>query len=174
MQGEKLSVISTLESLKTGDEKSDKKIDKVIKHIVKSTDEKFWEDEETLVDDKKSKRVFDEEKKAVKGLKKLIKKADDSLQDSILSVVNILLDVDRILAENAIAEASAFAGDKKVDKELEKSQKELDKVQKELDKAQEELDKNKPDKALDKYGKAIDKFKKAWEHAQHAIKHATT
>ncbi|MCV0401974.1 MAG: DUF5089 domain-containing protein [Nitrosopumilus sp.] len=174
LQGEKLSVISTLESLKTGDEKTDKKIDKVIKHIIKSTDDKFWEDEETLVDDKKSKKVFDEEKKAVKGLKKLIKKADIPLQNSILDVVNILLDVDRALAENAITEASIFAGDKKVDKELEKSHRELGKVQKELDKAQEEIDNGKPDKALDKYGKAIDKFKKAWEHARHAIKHATT
>jgi len=173
IQGQKLSAIVMLESLKTGDEKSDKKVDKVIKHIVKSTDEKFWADDGNSLDDKKSKKVFDEEKKAVKGLKKLIKDADDSLQDSILHVVGLLIDVDRNLSESAMAEASAFAGDKKVDDELEKAQEELNKAQEELNKAQEELDDDNPDKALDKYAKAIDHFKKAWEHAQKAIKHAT-
>jgi len=103
--------------------------------------------------------VFDEEKKAVKGLLKIIKKGDSGIEGEIMFVIDILVDIDRMLAQDAITKAESFPGDKKVDKEIAKAEKEMGKAQK-------ELDKGKPDKA-------IDKFKKAWEHAQKAIKHAT-
>jgi len=156
LQSQKLSVIDTLESLETGDKKSDKKIDKVIKHIDKSTNDKFWEDDGESLEDKKSKKVFDEEKKAVKGLMKILKKGDSGIDSDISAVIDLLVEIDRQLAQNAIDDAKTFAGDKKVDKEIEKAEKEMGKAQKELDK--------------EKFDKAIEKYKKAWEHAQKALK----
>jgi len=156
LQSQKLSVIDTLESLKTDDKKSDKKIDKVIKHITKSTDDKFWSDDGTTLDDKKSKKVFDEERKAVKGLMKIVKKGGSGIDTEISDVIVILVDIDRELVQDAINDAKVFEGDKKVDKEIEKAEKELAKGDKEASKG--------------KFDKAIDKYKKAWEHAQKALK----
>ena len=119
-------------------------------------DDKFWSEDGQSLDDKKSKKVFDEEKKAVKGLMKIVKKGDSGIDTEISDVIALLVDVDRELAQNAINEAKTFAGDKKVDKEIEKAEKELVKGDKEASKG--------------KFDKAIDKYKKAWEHAQKALK----
>ncbi|AJW70265.1 HYR domain-containing protein [Nitrosopumilus adriaticus] len=155
-KGQKEAQISFLEAL-TDDapKKTHKDLEKAIKSIEKSIDDKLWETDVTLTE-KHGHKVFDEEKSAVKDLLK-IQKDDDSTDVS--QVIKALVDVDRELAQDAIDAATVFAGDKKVDKELEKANDEMKK-------AQEELDDDKPDKA-------IDKFKKAWEHAQKAIKHAT-
>ena len=105
---------------------------------------------------KKGKKVFDETKKAVKDLLKISKKSDFGVYPEITNVVDMLVGISEQLATDAIDDAQAFAGDKKVDKEIKKSNKEMDKAQKELDKG--------------KLDKAIDKYKKAWEHAQKALK----
>jgi hypothetical protein len=108
---------------------------------------------------KKGKKVFDQEKKAVKILQQLIKdkKVADDVKDVCEEMIDKLVTVDKLLAETALNEAKEYEGtDKKVDKEIEKSEKELKKATK-------ELEKGKPDKAIDHY-------KKAWEHAQHAMK----
>jgi len=149
---QKLGVIETLTDLKTGDEKSDKKIDKVIKHITKSTDEKFWDEDGDSLDDKKSKKVFDKEKKAVKALMKILKKGDSGIDTEISDVIAILVDIDRELAQDAINEAKSL-GDGK-----------------EIGKAEKELAKGDKEAAKGKFDKAIDKYKKAWEHAQKALK----
>ncbi len=148
----KADIITDLNLLKDStDDKTDKKIDKVIKHIDKSTNDKFWEDDGESLDPKKGKKVFDQEKKAVKGLKKLLKKADGDLTVAISLVIDLLIDIDRNLARDAIDVVPDGTGIEKVDKEIEKAEKELLK------------DKPKPDKA-------IEHFKKAWEHAQKALK----
>ena len=166
-QHKMIGIINFLEDLKASDDKTDKKIDKVIKHIAKSTDEKFWDDDGNSLDDKKSKKVFDEEKKAVKGLMKILKKGNSGIDAEISDVIALLVDIGRMLAQDAIAEAQKLLdADSLDDKKTDKVQKEIDKANKEMSKAQEELDKGKPDKAIDKY-------KKAWEHAQKAIKAAT-
>jgi len=149
---QKASVVGTLNGLKTGDSKADKKIDKVIKHIDKSTDSKFWEDDGQSLEDKKSKKVFDEEKKAVKGLMKILKKGDSGIDTEISDVIAILVDIDRELAQDAINEAKSL-GDSK-----------------EIDKAEKELAKGDKEAAKGKFDKAIDKYKKAWEHAQKGTK----
>ncbi|RDJ32658.1 MAG: VWA domain-containing protein [Crenarchaeota archaeon] len=155
-KGQKEAQITSLEQLTLdADKKTHKDLEKAIKDIQKSLDEKFWASETTL-DEKHGHKVFDEEKSAVKDLLKIQK--DDPTTD-VSGIISALVDVDRQLAQDAINAATSFAGDKKVDKELEKANDEMDK-------AQEELDDGKPDKA-------IDHFKKAWEHAQKAIKHAT-
>ncbi len=126
------------------------------KQIEKSLDPKLWETDSALT--KKGKKVFDEEKKAVKDLQKLIKdkKVPDSVKVVCENVIDKLLTADKSLAETALNDAKAYEGtDKKVDKEIEKSEKELEKATK-------ELEKGKPDKAIDHY-------KNAWEHAQKAM-----
>ena len=152
---QKVGVIETLTELKSGDKNNDKKINKVIKHVSKSTDDKFWSEDGQSLDDKKSKKVFDEEKKAVKGLMKIVKKGDSGIDTEILDVIALLVDIDRELALDAINQAKTLE-DKKADKEI-------DKAEKELAKGDKEASKGKPDKAIDKY-------KKAWEHAQKALK----
>ena len=149
-------VIDTLTGLKdTTDDKTDKKIDKVIKKINKAMNSKYWDESGTELTSKKGKKVVDESKKAVKDLLKISKKSD-LVYPEITITVDLLVGISEQLATDAIDDAQAFAGDKKVDKEIKKSDKEMDKAQK-------ELDKGKPDKAIDKY-------KKAWEHAQKALK----
>lgn len=69
----KEQAVRDLEAAKTGDKKTDKKIDDAIKHIQKSLEDKLWEDDELHLDTKHGKKVFDEEKKVVKDLTKLCK-----------------------------------------------------------------------------------------------------
>jgi len=119
----------------------------------KTTLEKYvWGLDGESLEDKKSKKVFDEEKKAVKGLMKIVKKGDSGIDTEILDVIALLVDIDRELALDAINEAKSFGENK-----------ETEKAEKELTKGDKEAAKGKPDKAIDKY-------KKAWEHAQKALK----
>ena len=159
LQTQKSFAINILNDLKI-DASSDKtinKLDKAIKNIAKSQEEKNWETGDTLT--KKGKKVFDGEKKAVKELLKIIKKDHESnLFNTLVSgVIDDLVRIDSELANNAVEDAKAFAGEKKADKEIVKAEKELVK-------ATEDIAKDKPDKAIDHY-------KKAWEHAQKAMKH---
>ena len=103
---------------------------------------------------KKGQKVYDEEKKAVKELKKI---HDPTILDIIESIVGI----GHSLSQTAIEAAIAAGG----------GQKEIDRALKEIGKAQKELDHTRKDGTPDpKYDKAIDHYKKAWKHAQKAIK----
>jgi len=148
---QKNEIINELNNLDVSDKKSKSNLENAIIHLAKSIDTELWMSE-NMLDTKNGKKVFDEEKYSVK---KLLKVNSLDVSDHISKITLI----DRTLAQIAINQASAFAGDDKADKEI-------DKANKEMDKAQEELDKGKPDKAIDHY-------KKAWEHAQKAIKHAS-
>ncbi len=149
-------VVDSLTGLKdTTDDKTDKKLDKIIKKINKAMNSKYWDESGTELTSKKGKKVFDESKKAVKDLSKISKKSG-VVYPEIASSISLLVGIAHELATDAIDDAQAHAGDKKVDKEIKKSIKEMNKAQK-------ELEKGKPDKAIDKY-------KKAWEHAQKALK----
>jgi hypothetical protein len=143
----KTNVVAVLTALlPTGDDKTDKRIEKAIEHLTKSLDPELWVDDSTLTE--KGKKVFDEEKKAVKELRK-IKDAPPEVGDAIDEIVT----ADRQLAQDAIDAAIAGGGDPN----------DIEKALREMAKAQEELDKGKPDKAIDHY-------KKAWEKAQKALK----
>lgn len=177
----KEEALSELEAAKnlTTNEHTLKEIDKAIEHIQKSLNidpkhpDETWKKHQLWVDDnhldpKHGEKVFDEEKKAVKDLMKLIKdkKTPDEIKDELLKIINKLLTADDLLAHTAYDEAQEYAGDPKVDKELEKCNKEFEKAKKELGHTKKD---GTPDP---KYDKAIDHFKKAWKHAQHAIKKA--
>ncbi len=140
----------------SGDKKTDDRIKKAIKHIDKSLADKLWEDGNYLT--KHGKKVFDEEKKAVKELGHIVKdkkkgKKKGLLTDEVQVAIDKLVAIDESLARLMIDKAIANSGDSK----------EIDKAEKEFDKAQKEIDK-------EHWDHAIDKYKKAWEHAYHALK----
>ncbi len=138
----------------TGNNHIDKDIEKAIKHLHKSLEEDLWQDDFNLVC-KKGDKAFKEEKDAVKGLMKAMKDKDISIPlfNTLQDAIDTLLDVDQILAQNQIDNASAYPGAK--EKEIEKAEKEMAKAQKELDKQH--------------YDKAVDHYMKAWEHAGKAM-----
>ena len=105
--------------------------------------------------------MFDEEKKAVKELERIVKeKKNNLLKTEAQEAIDKLVAVDQALAQAAIDDAIAGGGDKK----------EIDKALKEMDKAQKELDYMKKGTPDPKNDKAIDHYKKAWDHAQKTIK----
>ena len=160
--------ITELESAKAGDKKIDKEIDKIIKHIQRSLEDKkngsLWIDDWHIVV-KHGKKVFHEEHTAVKHMQKEINKTDmpEELKVVYKEIINDLVEADKLLAKTAIEDAkNTTVLDPKKQKKVDN---EIAKAEEEFNKALEEITKERPDKA-------IKKFEKAWEHAQHAIKHA--
>lgn len=146
---------------------AEKEVEKAIDAINDSLDSKFWIND-VYLDEKHGKKVFDEEKKAVKELQKLLKDGakkgiDPALEQVAQDSIDLLVNADRVLAITIMLDASSTPADdpkkqKKVDEENEKSAKEFAKA----DGYRDDGD----------YDKAIDHYKKAWEHAHHALKHA--
>jgi len=161
LQERKEGTIELLEQIESGEKKIDHGIDKMIDKIEKSIDEKLWIDE-LEIDIKHGKKVFDNEKKAVKEGMKIItdKKTGEEVKEAVAKTIHELVSVDLALAENQYKKASQYRGTKKVDHELDKAAKYLEKAYKELDCSKA------------KYDKVIDNLKKSWEHSQKAIKHA--
>ncbi|MHC4582039.1 MAG: MopE-related protein [Planctomycetota bacterium] len=151
------------------DKKITKDLDKAIEHVDKSLGadgQIVWLDE-THIDAKHGKKVFDEEKKAVKKLGSVLKKKDtpQDVAEVCDDVIGLLVEADKRLADAAFDDASATLAEISDPKVAEKVEKELEKCDKEYDKVDEELDKGHP-------AHAIDHYKKVWEHAQNALKHA--
>jgi len=156
--------ITKLEEAKTNDKKIDKELDKIIKYIQKSLDNKLWIDDSHL-DPKHGKKVFHEEYKALKKMQKEIKKKKIpvELKETFRELIDKLVKADKMLAKVTIEDAKLIPvqdpkNQKKVNHEIEKAENELAKAYKELEK--------------DKSDKAIKRFEKAWKHAQLAIKFA--
>jgi len=128
------------------------RLKKSIEHVEKSLKDKYWEDDFYLT--KEGKKVFDEEKNAVKDLKKIIKedKNPEDLKADVLDIMIGFVDVDETLAKLELDDAIENNGDPH----------ELQEAQKDWDKAQEEIIK-------EHWDHAIDKFKKVWEHAYKAL-----
>ncbi|TET80968.1 T9SS type A sorting domain-containing protein [candidate division TA06 bacterium] len=147
----KQDVIAELDTLNPQSKGLAKKIKKAKKHIEKSLEEKRWLDE-THLHHKHGSKVFHEEKKAVKDIKKLCKKGEFP-GEFCERLIGMLVEADSILARVAIDDAIAAGGK---EKEIEKAEKEMAKAEK---------DKNKG-----KYDKAIDHYKHAWQHAMKAMK----
>ena len=164
--GMKLDAITQLSQIPTGNRKVDDGIVRAIDHISKSLEAKYWITSIHISD----KKIFDEEKKAVKELEKI---CDDSANISCIGIVSMVIEdlvrVDEMLAQVAYEDAikSCSVSDHKI---RDKIDKELDKCQDEFEKAQKEIRKTKKDGSPDPdYDKAIDHYKKVWEHAQHAL-----
>jgi len=150
------------------EKKVDNKIKAAMMHIEKSLDPDLWFDDDHL-DVKHGRKVFDEERKAVKELMRLLDKKGtpsgvvDIIQETILKLVG----ADIKLANTVFAEAWRDAGDGKVDRELEKASQELLKAEEGLGYV------DKKGVSDPRYDKAIDHYSKAWEHCQRAVEHAS-
>jgi hypothetical protein len=145
-------------SNKTGDKKVDKTLDKAIDHIENSLKDALWLDDLHL-DPKHGNKVFDEEKKATLELQNLIKekKVPDAIKDICREVIDKLVEADALLANIAYMGAKDYAGDKKVDMELNKCRDKFLMIEEDFSK--------------EHHHKVIDHFKEVWRHAQNAIKH---
>lgn len=157
----KEQTINVLNEVYSEEKKIEHRIDKMIDKIDKSLEEKLWDDEYSPAS-KHGKKVFDNEKKAVKEGMRILKdkKTTEDVKATVTQTINELVSVDLCFAEHQYQYASQYCGTKKVDHELKKAQKYLQK-------AYDELAKTKC-----KYDKVINNLKKSWEHSQKAIKHA--
>jgi len=185
----KSGAIDILEGVKDGS-KTDKELDKAIKHIKKSLEKTFkgsgrrGEEQNVWIDDwhldpEHGKKVFDEEKKAARILMDIIeskdekangkrgrgkrgrgRKNDDGIPEEVKEASRAAIDK-LIEADDMLA---SIAYDEALAGEGDpKVDKELDKCDSEFEKVEKELEKG-------KYDKAIDHYKHAWEHAQHALR----
>jgi VCBS repeat-containing protein len=127
---------------------------KAIKDITKSIDQTKWEEgkDSLMTDD--GKKVFDQQRKGVKHIVKVLESGNE-LDQFIFDLANILLemvDIDMQLAENMFINASNSPdADKKC----------IEKAAKELEKAEEDLGKDKFDKAVEHFGKVWENSKKS-------------
>jgi uncharacterized repeat protein (TIGR02543 family) len=152
----KQRVLNELKALRaTITDKGDgRKLDEVINHLTKSLDPDLLVDE-THVDPKHGKKVFNEEKEAVVKLAELIKDKKCKIPDATLQgFINRLVSADRALASVAIKDAIGMGGDAK-----------------KIDKANKELGKGDAKAADNKFADAIEHYRKAWKHAQKALPH---
>ncbi|MDX8395048.1 MAG: hypothetical protein R8K22_01380, partial [Mariprofundaceae bacterium] len=95
------------------------------------------------LESKKGKKVFDEEKKAVKELQKILDE-DDSIDATLIQMaIDDLCKADKTLAQTAIDDVN------------DPDNKKIIEANKKMDKAQSELDKDKCDKAIEKYKEAL-------------------
>lgn len=143
--GDKYGVRDDLAGLlPSGDKKTDKILEKAIKHLEKSLADELWEDNYHL--SSKGIKVFEEEKTAVHELMKI------SDLDGVSASILALVEADRMLAEIAIDEAV--------------NEKDKAKAEGEMDKALDEFSK-------DNFDKAVEHYKQAWHHATKALKSLT-
>ena len=84
-QEQKEAIAISLATLKGSNDKTNKKIDDAIKHIEHSLKEKLWEDGDTP-DSKYGKKIFSEEKKAVKSIMKLLKSGTEDKCKGVTSL----------------------------------------------------------------------------------------
>ncbi len=129
--------------LPTGDPQADQKIEKAIGSIEDSLTPEYWVDDSTL-DPKHGKQVFDEERHAVTELTKKVTIAIPEAQD----VVAALVFADELLAQKAIDDATAAGGNPRY-----------------LAKAAEAMAEAAAEWAGDNPQRAIYKYRKAWSYA---------
>jgi len=156
----KHEIVYKLEALKEGaDKKTVGKINKAIKSIEESLKSSYWIDD-TNLDKKYAKKVFEKKEKAVKELMKISGYSNDAqLQEIIDSIVKDASNL-AILSINACTSYYENEdSDKKTVKEMRKAMEGVKKANKEMQKANKELLKNKFDKAIKHYGQA-------WKHSQ--------
>ena len=140
-----------------------KRIAKAIKQIEKSLDAKLWVDGLHL-DSEHGKKVFGKEWKAVKNLRRLLKRPDkfsDGAVSAAQTATAYLVQADRLLASVKIQETQD-APVLDSEKRQRKVDKLLAKANTQMDKGDAAIDAGKPDKAIKHYGKA-------WKYANKAM-----
>ncbi len=142
----KQALVTDLEDLlPTGNKDADKRLEKAIKDLIESLDNKYWADNSHLT--KYGKKVFDREKQTSSELSKI------GLPLPVVANAQIaLIYADQQLAQIALDAAITGNGDAK----------NIAKAQEDLAKAADYLGEGKIDKAIESYGKA-------WEEARKAL-----
>ncbi len=149
LYAQKADTITQLSALiETSDSKTIKKIEKATQRIQNSLNTDYWNPDANTLTQDLGKKVFKEEKKAVKKLMKIKNPVTE-----IQTVIDTLVLVDQTLAQTAIDDAISNP---------DANQNQIDKAQNEMNKAQDDLDD-------EKFDKAIKHYQKAWKHAQKAI-----
>jgi hypothetical protein len=132
--------------LPTGDQRTDRKIERAITELEDSLDPQLWLDDSHLTD--KGKKVFRKEREAVNKLTQI--KDPPAV---VASVVDALVAADQALARTAIDEATAAGGNPK----------KLADAERQMEKASEEI-------AKGRLARAIKHYEHAWNKAQQAVK----
>ena len=121
----KQNVLIELQSVDLDKKKDQKKLNKAISTLEKTLDDKFWQDDSHLT--MIGKKIFNHEKKIIKNLGKI-----NSYDFS--SIILILVESDRTLAQNQINLLSTDSDVKKLDKKIMKANKQMTKAQNDLEK----------------------------------------
>ncbi len=166
-----ISQATKLEEFKIGDKGIDKEIDKIIKLIKNSLEDKkgsLWLDDWHLKPEIKNIKVFNYQRQAVKIMLQDIKDKRLNLSEEIKGVfnevINNLVESDKLLARTIIEDAKAIdVKEPRLQKTVEHL---IAKAEEEYQKALEELEKPNQERA-------ITRFSRSWLFAELAIKIAT-
>jgi hypothetical protein len=157
----KVGVYQSLKALsKTVNNKNDRhELNDAIQHLAKSLDSKLWRDE-THLNARKGKKVFDEEEQAVKELIELMNNKDSTLYNSatLKGYVNTLVKADKALTNTAIQDAIAAKG-----KPNQLNEAALIAANKDFTKANQLV-------LAGKYADAIEQYGNSWQRAQEATR----
>jgi predicted extracellular nuclease len=146
--GTKAAVIAALESLlPTGSAGADKRIAAAISSLQTSLTPIWWIDSHTLHPTHGA-EVFEAEHKAILELTK----KELAGNATVASLVELILDADRALAQTALDAAIAGGGQPQ-----------------QIERAQAEMARGDADRAAGRYGQAVIRYKAAWEHAINAL-----
>ncbi|MCV0392436.1 MAG: hypothetical protein K5790_03960 [Nitrosopumilus sp.] len=156
---EKEKILGELEEIKNNSEiseKTQKSIEDAITEIKKSLEPQLWIDESTL-NHKEGKKVFDNEEKAIKKLDTILKdkKESDEIKRKLIEIIKKLLSSSKILINTAIDEYGAEVADEKTIKKFEKTIKELEKADISL--------------LEEDYVKTANHYGKVWKQIQHIL-----
>jgi len=155
---EKENIIQDLQIIKNNPDiskKTKKNIESTIKYIEKSLDKKFWKDETTL-NLKHGKKILSADQKVVKTLDKIWNdnKESDSVKKEIFQINLRIVNVNKILVGNSIADAQDIIMD---GKGMEK----LHVAIKLFEKGNEFAEEKNCPKAINSYAKSLDNIKKS-------------
>ena len=153
---EKIGLVGELEELisEAKNKKTKDELKKAIKNLVKSTEEKKWEDDGNNLADNQGSKVFKEQLKGIKHILKILKDGKES-DEFIFKLATILLglvNIDSKIAENEYLNASNSS----------------DAYKKCLEIAEKEFEKAEKDEAKELFDKAVKHYGKVWKNSQNA------
>jgi len=150
----KQGVLEQAQALLAGADKQDaKKLQEIVDKLSDSLDASLWVDGNHL-DPKHGRKVFDREREAVGKLMGLLDSKNSAIPDTALQgMIDLLVQADRILAEDALADAVAALGDAP-----------------ELERARHELAKATDEAANGRFDHAIEHYRRAWKSAERAMR----
>jgi hypothetical protein len=150
----KQGALEQAQALLAGADKQDaKKLQEIVDKLSDSLDVSLWVDGNHL-DPKHGQKVFDREREAVGKLMGLLDGKDSAIPHAALQeMIGSLVQADRILAEDALADAVAASGDAH-----------------KLEHARHELAKAADEAAKGRFDHAVEHYRRAWKIAERAMR----